>query len=214
MKLPAKKDAKTLALVALLGIMILYVYFMYIFGPLSREASKVGGEVKQAQAQLKSLQTATANEAALKEQYRQVDETVSALRRALPTEQELPAVIEFLSSLATKTDVKIQTIFPQRAPEAPGARREAAKPAAPEQKAVHTDVLIQIDALAGFHEFGTFLSLVETGERPMQVASLRVTSSTKGTDRHTINLVLRSYFAVTDESAPPPAAARSGAPRS
>lgn len=202
----ARKDVKSLVLIALLGTVILYVYFTYIFWPLSREAGRVGNELREARTQLKSLVSATANEAALKEQYRQVDETVGALRKALPTEQELPAVIEFLSSLAAKTNVKIQTIFPQRATAAgsSGVKRDGPKAAgAASEQAVYNEVLIQVDALAGYHELGTFLNLVETGERPMQVATLHVSSAAKGTERHTVNLVLRSYFAVVDESSGP-----------
>ncbi len=193
-----KRELQVVILIGLLGVGILYVYFRYIFSPLSRGAANVGREVRAAQEQLRTLEAVTANEAALKEQYRQVDDTVRSLRKAMPIEAELPSVMEFLSSLASKTSVKIQTIFPQR-PSGP-SRLQALQQAKDEQT-VYKEILIQIEALAGYHELGTFLSLVETGERPMQVASLRISSNPKESRRHQITLVIRSYFATGDDTA-------------
>lgn len=197
-----KRELQVMVLIGLLGVGILYVYFLYIFSPLSRAAATVGREVRAAQEKLRTLEAVTANETALKEQYRQVDDTVRSLRKAMPIEAELPSVMEFLSSLASKTSVKIQTIFPQR-PSGPSSLQmlQQAKDGKKDEQTVYKEIPIQIEALAGYHELGTFLSLVETGERPMQVANLRISSNPKEPRRHQINLVIRSYFATGDDTA-------------
>lgn len=199
----AKRELQAMLLIGLLGVGILYVYFLYIFSPLSREAANVGRGVRAAQEKLRALEAATANEVVLKEQYRQVDDTVHSLRTAMPIEAELPSVMEFLSSLASKTNVKIQTIFPKRQSGLmqPQALQQQPKDSRKDEEAVYKEIPIQIDALAGYHELGTFLSLLETGERPMQVASLRISGNPKESRRHQINLVIQSYFAVVDETA-------------
>ncbi|MBI4341108.1 MAG: type 4a pilus biogenesis protein PilO [Candidatus Omnitrophica bacterium] len=187
-KLP-KQQVQTMALFGLFGALGFYVYVQYLFAPMSRDAKSVEQQVRGLRERLRSLEAATANEAALQAQYRQVEQVVGALRTAMPDEGELPSVIELVSALAEKSDVKIQTVFPQRtvAVSESSTGREAP---------VYKEVPIQIDALAGFHELGTFLSLVEMGEKPMQVMSLRISANPKEPRRHQVNLLVRAYFAV------------------
>jgi len=195
------REQRTVLMGGALAVLVLWVYVAYIVGPLMREAGRLGQEVATARQQLRLLEVATANEAALREQHQQLDETVSSLRKLLPSEKELPAVIEQLSDLASQTGVKIETIFPQRPTEeqlpqpAPAAKPNVATPV------VYKDVLVQIDAVAGFHQLGMFLSLVESSEEPMEVDSLRITSDPRGLKRLQIKLVIKTYFA-TDEEKP------------
>ena len=188
------REQRTLAIVVVLGGGILWMYVTFIVGPLMREAGELGRQVRAAREQLKLLQTATANEIALRTQHEQLQETVASLRQLLPAEEELPQVIELLSALAGQSQVKIQTIFPQRPlTEEAEAPQTQATPAAP---LVYKDVLIQIDALAGFHQLGMFLSLVETGDKPMQVSSLKISSDPKDR-RLQVKLLVQSYFATS-----------------
>lgn len=188
------RNQRTLVLVIMLGAFIVWAYVAYVAGPLMREAANLSSQVSTAQEQLRLLQAATANEAGLRAQYRQVDETVASLRRLLPAEEEIPAVIEHLSDLASQTGIKIQAIFPQRVVEPPAPigtdGRLGAVPT------VYREIPIQIDALAGYHQLGSFLSLVESSDKPMQVSTLTITVNQKEPKWHLVKLLLRSYFAV------------------
>ena len=97
-----------------LTLMVLYMYAVYVIKPLAREAKSIGQDVAQARQNLQTLESATANEAALRQQHQQLNDIVTALQRLLPAERELPAMIELLSDLASQSDVKIQSIFPTR----------------------------------------------------------------------------------------------------
>ena len=190
-------EQRTLAVVVGLFLVIAWVYVALIIGPLLREARRGGEQVRAAREQLKVLELSTMNEAALREQHRQVQETVASLRSLLPAEEDVPRVIELLSDLAGRSQVKIQTIFPQRPQEAPGS------PTTPPAQAgsvpvVYKDVLIQVDALAGYHQLGTLLSLVETGDTPMQVSSLEIAPEPRESKRFRIKLVIQAYFATSN----------------
>ena len=188
------REQRTLAIVVLLGAGILWLHVTFIVGPLMREVGELGRQVRAAREQLKLLQTATANENALKVQHQQLQETVASLRKLLPAEEELPKVIELLSELAGQSQVKIQTIFPQRP--LSDSQDVLQKDAASTVPMVYKDVIIQIDALAGFHQLGTFLSLVETSDMPMQVSSLKISNDPKDR-RQQIKLLVQSYFATS-----------------
>ena len=201
------REQRALLLGSGLAVGVVWLYLTCIVRPLMREAAELGQQVRAARDEFKTLEAATANEATLREQHRQVQETVAALREMLPAEEELPAVIEHLSDLASQSQVKIQTIFPQR----PAVEKANAAEGGASPPPVYKDVLIQIDALAGYHQLGTFLSLVESGEKPMEVATLKISGDPKESKRHRIKLLVRSYFSTGGSGATGKAPAAQGA---
>ena len=186
----------------LLALVVLWTYTTYIVQPLMREGAQLREDVVTAQDRLKLLEVTTAQEGALRGQYQQLNETVAALQRLLPDEKRLSEVIERLSDLASQSDVKIQTIFPQKSDAESNAEKAAAlqkastssRPAGP---IVYRDVVIQIDATAGFHQVGTFLGLMEAQSTPLQLTLLRVSSDPKVLKRQRVKMLIRAYFSPT-----------------
>ena len=212
----SKREQKVVLSVILLAAVIGIVYIMLIVGPLKRSLASLNAQVKSAREQVKTLEAAVTNEDALRKQYEEWDRKVSALRSHLPSQEELPATIEFLSDLAAQTQTKIQTIFPQRDEgEAAGkgsaagklgksSGKDAKRPAGVEDaSAVYKNVLVQIDAMGGFHQLGTFLGMVEMGNKPMQVSSLKILNNPKDPRRLFIKVVLRAYFATEGTAVTP-----------
>ena len=192
------REQRTILAGAALGVLVLWMYGAYILGPLRKEAADLGEQVRLARQQLQGLETVTANEASVQAQFRQVSERVKSLRSLLPAEEELPSIIEMLTDMASQSQVKIQTIFPQRptwGAQDPSA--EAAQPKAATELLVYKDVIIQIDALAGYHQLGAFVNLFEANKKPMEVSSLRMSADSREPRRHIIKLMIRSYFATT-----------------
>ncbi len=187
------REQRTIALVVVLGIGILWVYFNYVVAPLGRSSSSLASELRKAREQLKSLENATSNETTLRTQYEEVNQSVASLRKLMPMETELPSVIESLSDLAGQSQLKIQTIFPLKGLESQ-VDLALVNSGRPSESAVYKEVLIQIDALAGFHQLGTFLSLVEADQKPMRLASLRISQSPKESKRQTVKLMIKAYF--------------------
>ena len=120
----------------------------------------------------------------------------------LPAEEELPVIIERLSDLASQSGVKIQLVMPQR-PLQGGAGGAVPQPSAPSSPALYKEIPIEIDALAGFHQLGTFLSRIELGEQAMQLRSLRISQNAKTSRRHLVKMTLVAYVI---PSAPKPTA--------
>ena len=202
----AKREQQLIALVAVLAILIGWVYAVYIIAPLIKQASDVDRQLREGRDKVKALELAVANEKTLHAQFEQWDEKVKALRSRLPSEAELPSVIEFVSGLAAQTGVKIQTIFPQR-PKSEDAKNKPSE-TAPNTKTVkepayYQETLIQMESLAGYHQLGSFLHLVESAEKPIRVQSLRIVGSTSELSAsHRIKLVLRAYLATNTELLP------------
>lgn len=200
MKMSAQEQKALVALVISTGV-VLYVFFM-LTGGLRKQVSQLNDQVKSAKDQLRVLELTTANETGLRKQQEDLEKLVKDLRDSLPAEDQEDQVIKLLSDLAGQSQVKIQTIFPHRAArevkEIKPEKDAKGKPI-PVEAQVYKKVLIQIDALSGFHQLGRFISLVETGDRPMQVHTLRISADPKEPKRHHVKLLIESYFATTDD---------------
>jgi len=195
---PSPRERQQLLKLIAAFIVLIPSYFM-LLSPLRQHAANLGQQARDAKARVQTLEATTANETSLREQAQQLDQAVATLRSALPSEEELPTTIKLLSDLANETQVKIQTIFPMRDrdPSRPADLSDGAKTEAP---VVYKEILIQIDALAGYHQLGSFLSLVESQPHPMRVSSLRISADPKETKRHRIKLVIRSFMAASMDS--------------
>jgi len=193
------RERRTVIIGGLLGIVVLYMYVTMILQPLWREGASLGQQVLSAKDHLADLRHAVESEPALREQHRHLQDAVVTLRGVLPSEDELPATIEFLSGLASQTQVKIQTIFPQRPLDPLGDLGTGGKAAA--EAMVYKEIPIQIDAQASFHQLGTFLALVESSDKPMQVSTLRIAGNPKEPRWHNMTLSILAYFRVREGGA-------------
>lgn len=171
----------------------LVVYYAYAIKPLLARMAAVTKDVQNTDAQLKHISQMVAEMPRLRETHDKLAASLKLLRDNLPSEERLPAIIEFLSDLASQTGLKIQTIFPQRSFETLGAA-SGSEPAAAQSSELYRGIPIQIDALAGFHQLGAFLARVESGGQPVQLRSLRVSGNPRELRRHNIKLVLLVYF--------------------
>ena len=188
----SKREQKVILLVGTLMLVIGYVYVAWILGPLGREMASLGERVRSAHQQVRALEAVVVNESALRTQYAQWNEKVTVLRSLLPPRDEESVILERLSNFARQTQVKIQAIFPQRSKD-----EQTGKPSSNAEPAVYEDVLIQIDASAGYHQLGAFISLVESEGRPMRVSSLRIVANPKEFKRHHVKLLIRVYFSTS-----------------
>ena len=185
------RDQRTVLIVSGLAVGTLWLYAAFIVGPLMREVGKLRRQVSEARAELQALELSTARVAELRTQHLRLDRAVALLHRFLPSEEELPQVIELISGFASQSQVKIQRIAPIRTTDATETAAPGATPDEP--PVVYKSVPIKVDALSGFHQLGTFLSLVETSGKPMEISSLRIWTDPRELKRVNTTLIIRSF---------------------
>ena len=188
----ASRDQRTSLLLWGVSIILVWATWTYCVGPLQREARRLAEECRLAKAQLSVLEGRLANAAMLRTHVEETQTHVMTFRALLPTEEELPLVMERLSQLASQAHMKIQTIGAERPPESEvGAGR------LPQEGNSHSPFVskfIHLEARAGYHQFGTFLSLVEAADHPMRLWRLRMVNDEKGSSQLHITLILQTYF--------------------
>lgn len=191
-----RREQRVILAAGALAVLVIWLYAVYIVAPLNRASTDLTRQLASSREQLRALEVVTARDGALQEQYGQLSATLVTLRDLLPAEGEISTVIEQLTALANQTQVKILTISPQRSPDAKSAASGPAKSAASSTPAkIYEDVFIRIDALAGYHQLGSFLSLVEAGGKPMRITTLRIAGNPKDARRSSVKLLVSTFLA-------------------
>jgi len=209
-----KKNQQLIVAAGLVATVVLGYYHMLILKPMSKANTELGQQVRAASLKLQQMTRVVSQEASLRQQYEQVTGNLKSLHTALPPEEELPAVIELLSSIAGETGVKIQTIFPQKTFETqPTASANPTPKVDAGGSQLYKEMPIQIDGLAGFHQLGMFLSRMESGSQPVQLKSLRISNNPKDARRHIVKMVLLVYFSTGGLKSTPASLQTQGKPQ-
>ena len=176
---------------ATLGILGLWVYDAYVVRPLWRSVRRLGGEVQQTRRQVKLIEQTIAQAAQWRQETQRLMDDVEGVQGTLPTEDELPGVIETISELAGQNGVKLQSILPQRMLQAPP------KVAASPVPALYKDIQLQIEALGGYHQLGGFVASLESAGQPIRVRTFRLSANPREARRHNLRITVAGYFSTT-----------------
>lgn len=101
-------------------------------------------------------------------------------RKRFIAADELPAFLESLSKLASDSGLKILMLTPSAV-------------AAEEGQHPYVRTPLRIDAQAGTHELGKFLSRLETHEIFFKVTGIRISDNPNDTRRHSVELTIDVY---------------------
>jgi len=179
------KDKKTqvMILAGLLTVLAVVVYLSFILIPqvvrvsnAISEAGSVGFELKEAEKNIANIPIFEKNKAAYAEK-------VDRYEKMLPVEQEIPSLLENLSSIAKSSDIKIVGIIPVTVKE-----DKSKKPQ------VYQEIPILINAKSGYHELGKFLSSMENSDRFMKVADIQIKANAQSPKKHDVEIFVLTYI--------------------
>jgi Tfp pilus assembly protein PilO len=179
-----KEKQKVYALVVILGILGILVYYNFIFKPLlfkfiakNKEYSKLRVKVK---ADLKLL----ANEPAIRNEYASFKDKAEYLKRMLPAQDQISSLLSDFSSLAESSGVKILKIKPEE------------NIADPKKKAVnnvYSEAPISVEARSGYHQLGDFINKLETGDRFIKIVDIDIKGNDQDPRHHNIKFKVITY---------------------
>lgn len=158
-------------------------YYMYVYTPKSEELTKMGEHVEalaKANAQAKAeMAKGSANE--LRAQARMYAENLDLMRQLVPTGNEVPALLEQVSTAARRVGLDIGTVDPE--PVIPGDEFDTYR--------------YKITIVGGYHDVGQFLTNVGSLTRIIAPVNLKLTPATADVaKRHSRNggTALQSEF--------------------
>ena len=187
----SSREQQQLIGIFLLAAIVLWAYYAAVFKPLLKSVMHGGEDATMAQKHLDIVKQSLTQQPQLRQEHDRLTQELQTMRTALPSEHELPSVLERLANLASQTGVKVSSILPQRTQQSVDKEKSSD---------LYKEIPIQLDAVSGFHQLGQFLSRVEAGSQPIRVKSLRISENTKDVRRPIVRLVLLGFFSTDEKS--------------
>jgi type IV pilus assembly protein PilO len=179
-----KKDQKKMViLAALLTITVLFVYFRLLFMPQVSGLFSTVAKVNKLKAELKNAETDIAKIEAMKATISSYGEKIGRYGDLLPTETEIPNLLESLSEMARSSGMKIVSIVPVEEKENKVRRGQA-----------YQAIPIMMSVRAGYHELGKFFSTIEDSERFIKIADIRIKANAASPKKHDVELLVLTYI--------------------
>ncbi|NQT06523.1 MAG: type 4a pilus biogenesis protein PilO [Candidatus Omnitrophica bacterium] len=188
-KLGRNKREKTL-LSVLFVMIIAAVYFNLLFKPSIDELMNLLPKVSVLKADLADAKELISTRKTIEQNEAQARLKMDEYKEIFPSEEEVPKLLESLSSIAGKSRVKIIGIRP--------FGREGLRAA--EKNVVYQEIPIEIVAQCGYHELGQFLQRLETGDRFIMVKDMDINANPENIKRHNIKLILSTYILIAKGS--------------
>ncbi|MFH1837469.1 MAG: type 4a pilus biogenesis protein PilO [Candidatus Omnitrophota bacterium] len=102
---------------------------------------------------------------------------------SLPDKKEIPEFLEGMSAIAKVSGVRIISITPA----------EIKDPDDEKSKGFYKEMPITITAESGYHELGSFISNLESGNRVVLIEDLRIQGREDSSRKHDIKMTLKTY---------------------
>jgi Tfp pilus assembly protein PilO len=171
--------------VAILAIVLYLCLFFVpkvkqIFSGLS-VASGVRGQIIHTRKQWKDIDK-------LKKQAQQLQAKKDYYEKILPSEKEIPAILEYLSFAAKQLHVRISEIKPLEQKQ--GKKKNKSKiTSAP----LYYRVPILLQAECGYHALGRFIDRLESADRFMKISDIKIFARPNDAKRHKVQLLIVTY---------------------
>lgn len=177
-----KLDNKKILVIMLVSLALIYLDFSFILGKQIRGLNDIQPKALKLKKDLDTLTQDLKKMQELKNKEDQVNrKTVSSIKKII-SESETVFLLQNLSDLANKDNVRILQIRPSREPQ--GKASAADK---------FTPIFITLDLFCDYHNFGKFINDLENSQTFIAVQTFKITPESADFMKEKINLVLKTY---------------------
>ncbi len=162
------------------SLLLFTAFFLYWVNPTIADFTKTLPELSALNKELKVMREDKGNADNIKAQWEKAKVDLAEKEVILVHSSEISPILENLSKLAADARIKITSLKPMPA-------GTAAK------GIVYLPAQIQLNAVAGTHDFGKFLAELENGKTFFRIENLRMASNPIDDKRHLIDLMLVAY---------------------
>ncbi len=185
MNMDIKEKQKIYILAAIFGIMGLVLYYNLLLKPQCSKFIAKNKEFRAIRVKVAGGEALIANEAAVRRQHENLMKQAGYLEKRLPGQDQISSLLEDFSNVAESSGVKILRIKPLEEP-APISKQKPLNNS-------YAEFPILIEARAGYHQLGEFVSKLETMDRFIRVTDLDVAGTNKDPLHHDIKIRIITY---------------------
>ncbi len=176
--LESREERQKNAIVGVFFMIVLLADFFLLVRPVIEVFTRTIPELAVQKQKLLDLREDIHNADGIEKQWESSRQKLAETEKQFIPKGEIPSLLESLSKLAQESQVRIITIKPLEPTDA------------------GSDLLripIYLSAVAGTHDLGRFLSLLEGGSTFFKVTDLRIAANALDDHRHTIELSIEAY---------------------
>jgi type IV pilus assembly protein PilO len=161
MTLDAEQQKRLLASV-IIAFSFCYSYWMYGINPTEAKIKKREDQITQLKAEILDAKVKARRLPDIKREYESMQLQIADINKQLPTENDLPGLLHFLSDQFAKFHLSPKIITP-------GTLKE---------EGLYQSYVIQITLTGRFHDVGRFLTVLGTQQRILSADNLKLAHST------------------------------------
>jgi len=184
-------QTRTLLLTVLISLIAAALYIYFVFIPQFVRVFALSGDIGKMRLELKSAQALVANMDKLKNDLKENSEKVELSEKKLPAEQEIPTLLEDLSSMAKDSKIRILSIVPVMS-YLTGDRSG-------NKSQIYREIPILITAKSGYHQLGRFLNSLENAGRFMKVVDIGIKADKASPKEHDVELIVCTYILLSQK---------------
>lgn len=169
-------DKKKILLIALLSFIVFYLDVALIIKLQLRGIRNASPKITKLKKDIDNLNKDLTTLQDLKNKKTEIGKATLLKSKKLILEEEIPSLLEYISDIANKNNIKIIKILPSREP-----------------KSDEKKLLITLDLSCDYHHLGSFINDLENAPDFMAVQEIKIKRDTADYLRQNVNLVLRTY---------------------
>lgn len=178
--LNSRSEREKQLIIGFVVVLVVVLDYMLFLAPVLGTFSKVPPKLGPLREEVRGLVEDAQSKDEIRVKWEQAKRLIELRGKALIAPDETPALLENLSQQAQRSGVKIVSLQPLDSARGSG-------------KSTFTPLPISMKAMAGAHEFGAFLSSLETGSTLFCVKDLRINSNSADDRKHQIELSMEAY---------------------
>lgn len=170
-----KRVTINICIVSLIALCYSYLFIL----PKIKENFQLSPKLAKLKMDIARINQEWANLAAFKQKIARFEGKINSYEKKLPSEKEIPALLNYLSDTAKKLDVRLVEIKPSEIVQG--------------QAQPYYTIPISLVAECGYHQLGRFLNELERADRFMKIGYLKIEPAPAGTNLLKAELAVVTY---------------------
>jgi len=184
-----KLDNKKIYLLMLASLVIIYLDFAFLTNLQLKAIKNLTPKITKLKADIDAISKNMGGMENLKNSQIQARQKLLAKTKKIIPEEEIAWILQYVSELANKNNVKIEQMKPVKEPQ---AKQEKAPKAVPIESKL-SPLLIILDISCDYHDLGSFINSLENAQAFFAVQNARIASEQDNYLKQKVNLTLRTY---------------------
>lgn len=170
-------------LIVLASIILFISYLNFLLKPTVANLKEINPKLQKLAQDIEKVELWSKKQAEMERQLSELRSKMSHYEVMLLAAEEIPSLLEELSEVAHRSNVKIIGIKPKK------MTLSESKPKMPYQ-----EVPISIKAKCGYHQLGRFISRLESADRLFAISDIEIKSVLQRPKSHDVTLIVSTFL--------------------